>query len=82
MLEMLLGTLEFLLFHESSEVIKDVSLMPPYQNGKHRGCGNEGSLCGAFLLFRDSAECFVSLVSLRDKQSDEEACVDGSANAW
>ena len=35
MLETLLGMLEFLLFHESTEVMKeDVSLMHRYKNGK------------------------------------------------
>ena len=44
---MLLGILEFLLFHESKEVMKDVSLMHRYENGKHEGYGNEkGSFCG------------------------------------
>ena len=79
---MLLGMLEFLLFHESSEVMKDVSLMHGYGNREHRSYGNEGSLCGVFILFRDNAECFVSFVSLRDRQSDEETCVDGSGNVW
>ena len=65
MLEMLLGMLEFLLFHESTEVMKDVSLMHRYENGKHEGYRNEGSLCGTFLLFRDNAECFFPFVSLR-----------------
>ena len=73
---------EFLLFHESSEVMKDVSLMHAYENGKHESYGNEGSLCGVFLLFRDNAEYFVYFVSLRDRQSDEETCVNGSGNVW
>jgi len=80
MLEMLIGMLEFLLFHESTDVKKDVSLMDGYENGKPGGYGNEGSLCGAFLLLRDNAECFFPFVSLRDRQSDEEKCVDGSGN--
>ena len=58
-LEMLLGMLEFLLFHEISEVMKDVSLMHAYENEKHGGYGNERSLCRVFLLFRDNAECFI-----------------------
>ena len=74
--------LEFLLFHESTEVMKDVSLMHRYENGKHEGYGNEGSLCGVFILFRDNAECFFSFVSLWDRQSDKETCVDGSGNVW
>ena len=41
LLEMLLGMLEFLLFHESTEAMKDVSLMHGYENGKHGGYGNE-----------------------------------------
>ena len=69
---MLLGMLEFLLFYESTEDMKDVSLMHGYENGKHEGYGNEGSLCGVFLLFRDNAECFFLFISLRDRQSDEE----------
>jgi len=68
--------------HESTEVKKDVSLMDGYENGKHEGYGNEGSICHAFLLFRDNAECFFSFVSLRDRQGDEETCVDGSGNLW
>jgi len=79
---MLFGMLEFLLFHESTEVMKDVSLMHGYENEKHEGYGNEGSLCGVFLLFRDNTEGFFSFVSLRDKQSDEETSVDGSGNVW
>ena len=35
-----------------------------------------------FFLFRDNTECFCSFVSLRDRQSDEETCVDGSGNVW
>ena len=61
-LEMLLGMLELLLFHESTEGMKDVSLMHRYENGKHEGYGNEGSLCGEFLLFMDNAECFFCFV--------------------
>ena len=72
--------LEFILFHESTEVKKDVSLIDGYGNGKHGGYGYEGSLCEAFLLFRDNVECFFSFVSLRNRQSDEEACVDGGGN--
>ena len=53
---MLLGMLEFLLFHESTEVMKYVSLMHGYENGKHEGYGNGGSLCGVFFLFRDNTE--------------------------
>ena len=49
MLEMLLSLLEFLLFHECTEVMKDVSLMHGYENGKHEGYGNEGGTCGVFL---------------------------------
>ncbi|PUU81283.1 hypothetical protein B9Z19DRAFT_1077472 [Tuber borchii] len=79
---MLLGMLLFLLFHECAEVMKDVSLMHGYENGKHRGCRNEGSLCGAFLLFRNNTECFFSFVSLRDRQDDGKTCVDGSGNVW
>jgi hypothetical protein len=79
---MLLGMLLFLLFHESTEVMRDVSLMHSYENWKDRGYGNEGSLCGAFLWFRNNTECFVSFVSLRDRQGDEETCVDGSGNVW
>jgi len=79
---MLLGMLEFLLFHESTEVENDVSLMNGYENGKYGGYGNEGSLCDAFLLFRDSAGCFFSFVSLRDRQSDEEIRVEGSGSVW
>ena len=82
MLEMLLSMLEFLLFHESTEVEKQVFLMNRYENGKHGGYGNKGSLCDAFLLFRDNAECLFSFVSLKDRQSDEETCVHGSENVW
>ena len=65
-----------------TEVKKDVSLMDGYENGKHGSYGNEGSLCDAFLLFRDNAECFFPFISLRDRQSDEETCVDGGGNVW
>ena len=58
LLEKPLGMLEFLLFHGSTEVKKDVSLMDGYESGKHRGYGNKESFCDAFLLFRDNAECF------------------------
>ena len=47
---MLLGMLEFLLFHESAEVKKEVSLIDGHENGKHGGYGYEGSLCDAFLF--------------------------------
>ena len=77
---MLLGMLELILFHESTEVKKEVSLMDRYENRKHGGYGNERSLCDAFLLFRDNVEFFFPFVSLRDRQSDEETCVDGSGN--
>ena len=43
LLEMLLSMLEFLLFHESTQVMKDVSLMHGYENGKYEGYGHEGS---------------------------------------
>ena len=56
--------------------------MDGYENGKHGGYGNEGSLCDELLLFRDSAGCFLSFVSLRDRQSDEETCVERSGNVW
>jgi len=45
LLEMLLGMLKFLLFHESTGVKKGVSLMEGWENGKHGGYGNEGSFC-------------------------------------
>jgi len=64
---MLFGMLEFLLFHESTEVKRDVSLTDGYENEKHGGYGNEGSLCDAFLLFKNSAGCFLSSVSLRGR---------------
>ena len=41
--------LDFLLFHESTEVKKVVSLMNGYANRKHGGYGNEGSPYGAFI---------------------------------
>ena len=56
--------------------------MNRYENGKHGSYGNKGSLCDAFLLFRDNAECLFSFVSLKDRQSDVETCVDGSENVW
>ena len=77
---MLRGMLDFLLFHEKTEVKGDVSLMDGYENGKHGGYRNEGSLCDAFLLFRAAQD--VSFSSLRDRQSDEETCVEGSGNEW
>ena len=54
----MLSILEYLLFHESTKVKKDVPLMDGYENGKHGGYGNGGSLCEAFLLLRDNTECF------------------------
>jgi len=56
------------------EVMKEVSLMHGYENRKHEGYRNEGSIYGVFILFRDSAECFPPFVSLRDRQDDEETC--------
>lgn len=43
---------------------------------------NEGSLWDAFLLFRDNTKCFSFLFFLRDRQGDEETCVEGSGNEW
>ena len=60
-LEMLLGMLEFLLFHESTEDVKDVSLTDMRMESIE-GYGNGGTLCDAFLLFRDYAECFFLLL--------------------
>ena len=82
MLETLPGMLEFLLFYENTEVKKDVSLMDGYENGKHGGYGNEGSLCDAFLLFRDNVGCFFSFASLRERQSDEVTCLEEGENEW
>ena len=47
-----------------------------------KATGMKGSFCGVFLLFRDNAECFFPFVSLRDRQNDEETCVDESGNVW
>ena len=44
--KMLLGMLEFLLFHESTEGMKDVSFMYGYE-----GYGNERKFLWVFLLF-------------------------------
>ena len=61
----------------------DVSLMHGYENGKHEGYENERKFlwCISFCS-RDNAECFFPFVSLRDRQGDEETCVDGSGNVW
>ena len=60
------------------EVMKDISLMHGYENGKHEGYGNERKcFCGVFLLFRDNAECFLPFLSLRDRRSGEGTGVDG-----
>ena len=48
-------------FYESTEVKKVVSSMNRYANRKQGGYRNEGSLCDAFILFRDNVECFFSL---------------------
>ena len=72
-----LGTL-----HESTEIRKDVSLMDENGNRKHGGYGNRGRLCDIFILFGDNAEFFCSFFYLRDRQSDEETCVDGIGNVW
>jgi len=53
--------LEFLLFHESTEDVKDVSLTDMRMESIE-GYGNGGTLCDAFLLFRDYAECFFLLL--------------------
>ena len=74
---MLLGMLEFLLFYESMKIVKDVLLMHGYENGEHGGYGNEGSLCRAFLLFRDNIEYFCYFVSLKNREY-----VDESENMW
>ena len=47
LLEMLLGMLEFLLFHESTEDVKDVSLTDMRMESIE-GYGNGGSLCDVF----------------------------------
>ena len=39
-------------------------------------------LWDAFLLLRDNAECFLSFASLRDRQSDEETCLDTGGDRW
>ena len=79
---MLLGMLEFLLFYESTKVIKDVSLIHGYRNGKHEGYRYEGSLCRAFLLFRNNTEYSCYFVFLKERQCDEETCGDESGNVW
>ena len=55
---MLLGMLHFILFHECTEARKVISLMNEYVNRKHKGYGNEGTLCDAFILFRNNAQSF------------------------
>ena len=57
--------------------MKDVSLMHGCENGKHEGYGNEGSFCGVFLCSEITQNVSFPFVSLRDRQSDEETCVDG-----
>ena len=53
----------FILFHESMEVMKDISLMHGDENGKLEGYGNERKFfVECFLLFKDNAECFSFLL--------------------
>ena len=47
------------------EVMKDVSLMHEYENGKHEGYGNERKFfVVCFLLFKDNPECFLTFCFL------------------
>ena len=82
LLEMLLGMLEFPLFHESTEVKKDVSLWTDMRMESMEATEMKEVFVMYFILFRDDAECFFSFVSLRDRQSSEEICVDRSENVW
>jgi len=55
----------FLLFHERIEVMKDVSLMHGYENGKHEGYGNERKfLWCVFVLFKGQHRMFSFLLFL------------------
>ena len=44
-----------------------------------KATGMKGCFCGVSYFFcsRDNAECFFLFVALRDRQGDEETCVDG-----
>ena len=65
------------------EVMKDVSLMHGYENGKHEGYENERKfLWCIFFCLRDNAKCFLSFCFLRGGQGEEETSVDGSGNVW
>lgn len=79
LLEMPLGMLEFLLFHESTEIKKDISLIHGYENGSMEATGMKEVFLQHFFC---SGTQNVSLffVSLVDRQSDEEPCVYGSGN--
>ena len=60
--------------------MKDVSLMHEYKNGKHEGYGNKRKffLWSVFFCLRITQNVFFPFVSLRDRRSEEETCVDGS----
>lgn len=90
MLEMLLGMLEFLLFHQSTEVEKDVSLKEDRRMEGMEAMGmkeeheldigrKEEVLEMLFYCSRITQDIsFFCLI--RDKRSGEETCVEGSRN--
>ena len=64
--------------------MKDASLMHGYDNAEHGGYGNERKFiveCFFFCL-RIIRNVYFPFVSLRDRRSEEETCVDGSGNVW
>ena len=77
---MLLDMLDFLLFHESTEVKKSCFTDEWICQQEVWRLQKRGGFCGAFGLFGDGAELFFSFVSLGDRQSVEETCVVGSRN--
>jgi len=65
---MLLCMVEFLLFHESSGGMNDISLMPKYE-----GYRNERKLSGS-MSFVQGIRLNLSIISFQDTQNDEETC--------
>ena len=48
-----------------------------------RATGTKGSfLWSVFFCLRITQNVFFPFVSLRDRRSEEETCVDGSGNMW
>jgi len=69
---MLLCMIEFLLFHESTGGIKDISLMPRYE-----GYRNESKVSW-YIPSVPAITLNFSFISFRDTQNDEETWGNGS----